>query len=391
MWKIPRFLFDSQLRWSQLPQDGDRASGSWAQQPQLMSSCVSVCADRGGGFCPPNHSSWTSELIFIISHISCSPAERWWPRCCPPPHELIGPEQWWRAQLPGARAADWATCKQVWGASANRASSFTPSVSTAMCVTGLSVCHTGRKGELIKNHWCPLPLQTGLDLISNQTVVKLGRCENQSLCSSQHTHSHTAACAHKPKAKMVAHAVWKCVCVTDSWKTTPRSRTQTSGVGSGARCDVPVWPVKAVPVCVCVLFVSAHVQFQGVAWAHLSASRALNTHMHSKQEHTACSKPAGETVCLPARSRHARETYTSCKAGGGGGEMEVNKLTFTENVWFFSPKQKECLWEIKSCSSCASFHIPLPSTRPVTTREREKKSWLEWKLNHWKDMCCWVI
>lgn len=73
----------------------------------------------------PTHSTNNISLlhtdsIFCFSTICSysflfSPAERWRPRCHRPAHELIGQEQWWRAQLPGVLAADWATCKQTRG------------------------------------------------------------------------------------------------------------------------------------------------------------------------------------------------------------------------------------------------------------------------------------
>ena len=54
-------------------------------------------------------------IKFFDACICLCSAECWRPHRRWPTYELIGQEQWWRAQLPGVLAADWASCKHAWG------------------------------------------------------------------------------------------------------------------------------------------------------------------------------------------------------------------------------------------------------------------------------------
>lgn len=74
---------------------------------------------------------------------SCFPAGLCRSCCCWPTHEIIGQEQWWRAQLPGVLAADWTSRKQAWGLQPI-VCPHTPCC-TCTCLTDLSVCHKLRE------------------------------------------------------------------------------------------------------------------------------------------------------------------------------------------------------------------------------------------------------
>lgn len=81
-------------------------------------------------------------------------------------------------------------------------------------------------------------------------------------------------------------------------------------------------------------------------------------------------------------------------------EAEIQKQTLKI---FIKPHYKDCCLEQRKCllqnvaekllccSSCASFHIPpLPKHTPCDN-EKKKKVGRSEKLNHGKDMCCWLI
>lgn len=74
---------------------------------------------------------------------SCFPAGLCRSCCCWPTHEIIGQEQWWRAQLPGVLAADWTSREQAWGLQPI-VCPHTPCC-TCTCLTDLSVCHKLRE------------------------------------------------------------------------------------------------------------------------------------------------------------------------------------------------------------------------------------------------------
>lgn len=65
-----------------------------------------------------------SFLVFDVVS-SCFPAERRRPCCHWPADEFTGQGQWWRAQLPGVLAADWASREQTRGVQPIRVSSDT--------------------------------------------------------------------------------------------------------------------------------------------------------------------------------------------------------------------------------------------------------------------------
>lgn len=233
------FHLDEELKKTQQPLDGDRSKDPCAKPPLLMlhefvSGCTVVCQWRQLGSVSSHHThapvilkTWIIYRDYqgcfwhSIQISSCFPAECWRPCCCWPTHELIGWEQWWRAQLLGVLAADWASRKQAWGVQPIERPQILCYSST--CVTDLSVCHTVRKkmGKLPNGkhpkvcfscnnavflsvvcfsfHPVLSPAAANLaHTLSQNTTEQFQQYENQSrLFLTAHTYALTAACAHR--------------------------------------------------------------------------------------------------------------------------------------------------------------------------------------------------